>query len=437
MSLRDIFLIGFIFGSVPFILVRPWIGILMFSWISYMVPHKLAWGIAFDMPFAAVVAAATLLGLLFDKGDKSIPINSISVIWVIFIIHVSITTMFALHPGDAVEQWQQVVKIQLMAFVTIMLMKSREKLNALVWVIVLSIGFYGVKGGIFAIQTGMNYKVWGPGGFIQGNNELALALIIILPLIRYLQLNDARKWMRNLLGVAMGLIAVSIIASYSRGAFLAGSVMALALLSQTRKRGLVLLGVLLVIPVVLFLAPEQWTARMAGIQSFENDGSAMGRINAWGFAYNLAMDRPFVGGGFDSFTEVLFRTYAPDPADFHDSHSIYFGVLGEHGFVGLGLFLALGLVAFSTNGWIKRRTKDSEATHWAFDLASMIRVSLVGYAAGGAFLGLQYFDLVYHLIAITILLKLLVQREEALQYSRAIEPAAPPSSGRKPTTSLE
>ena len=75
-----------------------------------------------------------------------------------------------------------------------MLMRSRERITALVWVIVISIGFFGVKGGIFSLSTGFNYVVWGPnGGLIEGNNELALALIMIVPLLRFLQLNTTNN----------------------------------------------------------------------------------------------------------------------------------------------------------------------------------------------------------------------------------------------------
>ena len=49
------------------------------------------------------------------------------------------------------------------------------------WVMALSIGFFGVKGGIFTVVGGGENMVWGPpGSFIEGNNELALALIMVL-----------------------------------------------------------------------------------------------------------------------------------------------------------------------------------------------------------------------------------------------------------------
>ena len=39
---------------------------------------------------------------------------------------------------------------------------------------------------------------------------------------------------------------------------------------------------------------------------------------------------------------------------------------------------------------------------WAFHLASMCQVSLIGYLVGGAFLSLAYFDLPYDIIVILV-----------------------------------
>jgi probable O-glycosylation ligase (exosortase A-associated) len=86
-----------------------------------------------------------------------------------------------------------------------------------------------------------------------------------------------------------------------------------------------------------------------------------------------------------------------------DAHSIYFKVMGEHGFFGLGLFLLLGMLAWIRGRQIIKRCKDNPAKKWAADLAAMVQVSLIGYATGGAFLGLPYFDLPYHLIIIIML----------------------------------
>jgi hypothetical protein len=58
---------------------------------------------------------------------------------------------------------------------------------------------------------------------------------------------------------------------------------------------------------------------------------------------------------------------------------------------------------------------------WAASLASMCQVSLVGFAVGGAFLSLAYFDLPYDILVVVVVLRRLVERR-----IHALEPARPP-----------
>jgi len=137
----------------------------------------------------------------------------------------------------------------------------------------------------------------------------------------------------------------------------------------------------------------------------------MGRINAWTMAFNLANDRPLVGGGFDAFTESAFGKYAPDPSDVHAAHSIYFQVLGDHGYAGFALFLLLWILVWRDASWIIKYSRSRGELKWALDLARMTQVSLVGYFVGGAFLSLAYYDVPYNLVVALVLTRVLVERE--------------------------
>jgi probable O-glycosylation ligase (exosortase A-associated) len=375
-----------------------------------MNPHRLTWSFAYSFPFAQLTAIATLIGLLLSREPKRIPWVPITVIWLLLVLWMSLTTIFAIDTAHSLLEWGRTMKIQLMCFLTLMLMGARDRLNLLVWTIVVSLGFYGLKGGVFSILTGGEYRVFGPPeSFIQDNNTMALALIMILPLMRYLQLEASRRVIRWALALAMILTALSILTSQSRGAFLALAVMSIVLIFKSPYRVKLGLAIALVIPMFLIFMPERWFERMQTIEEYSQDRSAMGRINAWWFAYNLASDRPIFGGGFDTFTPDLFLKYAPDPYLYQDSHSIYFEMLAEHGFVGLALFLLLGVFALRVGSWISKNTKGRDDLSWARNLASMLQTGLIGYAVGGAFLGLAYFDLYYQMVAIMILTKCLVQ----------------------------
>jgi probable O-glycosylation ligase (exosortase A-associated) len=340
----------------------------------------------------------------------------------------SITTATALDTAASLPIWERVMKIQLMVFVTLALLHSRQHVHILMWIVAGSVAFFAIKGGLFTLRSGGEQRVYGPlGSFIEENNSLALATIMTIPLLRYLQLQATNRWIRYGLLGAMVLSGFSALGSQSRGGLIAIAAMLAFLWLKSRAR--VVTGILLLtlIPIAIDFMPEKWEERMRTIQTYEEDTSAMGRINAWMMAFNLAKDRPLVGGGFQIYNLDIFGRYAPDPTDVHSAHSIYFQMLGEHGFVGLALFLLLWLLVWRDAAWIDRQTRRREGMQWASDLARMIQASLVGYAVGGAFLNLAYYDVPYNLMVALLLTRILVEKqlrteEEAV---RAAAPRAP------------
>jgi probable O-glycosylation ligase (exosortase A-associated) len=306
---------------------------------------------------------------------------------------------------------EKVIKIQIMIFLTPLVITNRERLHGLVWIIALSLGFYGVKGGIFTIMNGGVYRVQGPeGSFITGNNEIALALLMTIPLMRYLQLNEKRKWLHLGLGGAMILTTLAAIGSQSRGALVGAAAMGTIFWLKSRNKFFSAIMIVVAVGLVAAIMPQAWYDRMSTIKTYEEDGSAQGRINAWWTAWNVAKDRP-TGGGFEMFQAPIFKIYAPEPEYVHDVHSVYFEILGEHGFVGLGLWLLLALLTWLTGSWVIRNAKRDPEKRWAADLAAMGQVSMIGYFAAGAFLGLAYFDLYYHILMIIILAKVIMLQE--------------------------
>jgi len=411
--MRDIAVTAVVFGLLPFILWRPHIGVLVWTWLGLMNPHRLCYTFALDMPFAYIVAVTTLFSLLMSKEPKKVPWTRESVLILILLGWMLLTTISSVYPDLAWYKLQEFAKVQLMIFVTLILIRSRERIDQLMWVIAMSLAFYGVKGGIFTILNGGVFHVRGPDGtFIGGDNEMGLALVMTIPLLRYLQLTTRRIWINQALVVVMILCALAAVGSQSRGALLGISAMGTFLWLKSRNKIVTALLGAIAVYLVIAVMPDQWYARMNTIKTYEQDQSAMGRINAWTMAFNLAKDRPF-GAGFDSFRGAMFDRYAPDPDNVHDSHSIYFQMLGHHGFVGLGLFLLLGTFTWFTASWIIKRARRVKERRWAGDLAAMVQVSLVGYATAGAFLGVAYFDLYYALITVVVLCKNLLEAEEA------------------------
>lgn len=424
--MRDLILTAFVFGAIPFILRNPFIGLLMWVWLGIMNPHRFTWGFAYSMPFAQIVALCTLIAMLVHaKKLNSIPTDRVTIALVLFVLWLGVSPLFSFQPDKEWDLWLRAFKIQFMVLVSLLLVTDRRQLHWLTWVLALSVGFFGIKGGLFTVLSAGAYRVWGPAqSFIADNNTLALALIMVVPLFRYLQLQSDNRWLKRACITALVLCIISIIGSQSRGAFLALAAMSLFLFFKSRKKGLIGLLILLALPVAWLLMPESWTERMASIRNYDEDASAMGRINAWSMAWNLAIDRFPIGGGFAVVAPEVFLRYAPNPDSVYTAHSIYFQVLGEHGFAGLALFLAVFGLTWLNGAWIMRAAKGKPELLWAHDLAAMCQVSLIGYAVGGAFLSLTYFDLPYYIVVILIVLRRLVREE---QESTVLAPKAAPA----------
>lgn len=404
--MRDIAITAVLAVLALISLGRPDIGVLTWTWVSMMNPHRLTWGFAYELPVAMVIALTTLIGLLFYKGEKRFPLTAPVILLLIFDLWMVLTHFAGFHPELVHDKALAILKIQFMVFVTIWVLATKRHINWFVGVVVFSIGFYGIKGGIFTIATGGNYRVWGPpSSFLEGNNEIALALILTIPLMYYFYRVLEGRWIRHGFLVAMILCAAAALGSQSRGALLAIAAMASLLWWRSDKK--IFFGSLMVVAGVLLIAmmPSTWEARMATISNYEQDLSAMQRIDVWRFTWNLAIANPILGGGYGIYTEDLNAIYNPNPiGGLRNAHSIYFGVLGEQGFLGLFLFLGIWFSVWKSCATMRRMTKSMPELQWAYWLASMVQVSLMGYLVGGAFLYLPYVDFPYNLLIISVIL---------------------------------
>lgn len=410
--MRDILVTLLVFGSLPFILRHAYIGVLVWSWLSYMNPHRLSWGFAYSMPFAQIVAVILFISLLFSNEKQKPPINSTVVVWFVFILWMAIATFNAQYSDPAMDMYLQILKVQVMTFLTLILITDEKKLNQLIWVIVASIGFFSVKGGIFTLLTGGAFRVYGPpSSNIAENNALAVAVLMVIPLMVYLYHISSNKWVRYGLIFSITMSLVSVIGSQSRGAVIAVLGVGLFFWLKTKTKIASGLAIIFFASLLFTFMPESWHERVESIYSYQEDESAMSRINSWQYSINVANDR-LTGGGLQSWSKEMFALYAPNPDSVFVAHSIYFSVLADHGWPGLILFLSILGLTWRSLSKVISRTKDIEGSPPNL-LARMLQVSLIAYIFGGLFLSLSYFDLPWHLITMAILLVRLFTNDEA------------------------
>jgi probable O-glycosylation ligase (exosortase A-associated) len=420
---RDIILMAYFVISVPVCFVRPFYGIALWTIVAFLNPHAFTWQrYTFRFPWAESVAIPTLLGFLFfSRGGWRRLMNAecvlMSLLWMWFTItsFISTSTPIFMHHADLTWfRWQFVSKILAMTLVTVAIVDSFDRLRKLTLIIAASFGFFVVKALPFVISTGGGMRVYGPeASMIADNNAFGLALNMTLPLFFCLAQVEEKPWLRRLLWALFVITIPATFFTYSRGA-LVGMVAIMGLLLLRSRSRLVLAPVIvLALAMALLFAPEGWKDRMDPTKENAIDGSAQARLNAWQFSWNLASDYPIAGGGFGTYTRELFAIYSPKVTrNIHGPHSIYFQMIGEHGFVGFTLYVLLLFQCF-----LGARRLDKEARSRGDDIVSqytrMFRFSLVAFLTSGAFLGLAYFDYFFTVVACMAILKNVVRREWA------------------------
>lgn len=432
-GLRDVIVLAIIAGLVPVSALRPWLGILAWYWIAFMVPHGLTWGFARTLPVAMLIGGATLLGWVFTKDRKPLPRT-----WTVFALlllaaHFTLTTMLAYDPQLAWGKWAWVSKALLMTFVTMTLFQDRDRLRGLYMVTALGLGFYGLKGGVWILRTGGGERVYGPDmSFFADNNTLGLALCMILPMLLYLSREEPRPWLKKTLRLVFCFTIIAILFTYSRGAFL-GLVIILVVLiwrSPWRVRfGMaILIGALVAAP----LLPARLWDRIQSIGEQESeetrDRSTQGRLDAWRVAWDIALERPFTGAGFRvMWNEDTWNIYYGSKLGIHvqrstDAHSLYFELLAEQGFVGFGLYLFILVSTLLTLRRTRKRWRGHAEHGYLANYAEMTQLCLYPFLVGGAFITVAYFDLYFYFVASSVMLRSLSDQAEQ---SLAPAPAAP------------
>lgn len=422
--MRDIVVLALVGAGALTALRRPWIGVLLWTWLSIMNPHRLTYGAAYAAPVALIAALATVIGLIFSRERQS-PFQGAPAWWLFALtLWITISWLMGIDIEGQQPMWERVMKIYFMTFVALMLLVTKERIIAFACVTLGSLAVLSVKGGIFTVATGGQYRVWGPpDSFIEGNNEFALATVVAIPMLHFLQLQLAKPWMRYAMTAVILLCVAAAVGSYSRGALLA--LLAMGGVFWWRSRHKALIGGLIVVAAITLsaLMPAEWWNRMQTINEYSEDESAMGRINAWLVAWRVA-ETHFFGAGMSYQYSALFSQFGTYEDIVRAAHSIYFEILGNHGIIGLLLYLALWISAYRSAGWLRKNaTKHDPDAKWAADLGAMAQASIASFAVGGAFLSLSYFDLPYNILVMIVLTRSWVERRAIGQKTSTLQPA--------------
>ncbi|HYO14549.1 MAG TPA: putative O-glycosylation ligase, exosortase A system-associated [Thermoanaerobaculia bacterium] len=421
--MRDLLVIAVIYGSLPVIVFRPYLGLLVYCWLAFMRPQDMAWGASKVLPLSQWVALAMLAGIVLTLGRERLATLKQQTVYLILLVGwISLSVANALVPRLTEATYGYYWKAVLIAILTTGLVRDRRRFRILLLLVAFSIGFLGAKRGLFGLLRGGIRYHDGPGGFMNDNNAFALALNMILPLLVGIAVVEKEKILKVVSWTMAGLCLLTILFTFSRGGLLTLCLITPLLIWRSRQRLLVGAVLALGLSAFLFFTSDSFTAeyaeRASTISDYEEDRSAMGRLQAWNTSWRVFLDYPWTGVGPNNFI-VVHPVYSPNPGEFRVSHNMYLQFLSECGFPALLFFLAtLG----STLLGLQKLRAETTTQAWAETYARMFQISIFAYLVGSVFLNTAYNELIYELIGLAVSLEVIARTAPAEEEMPATVP---------------
>ncbi|HPF15436.1 MAG TPA: putative O-glycosylation ligase, exosortase A system-associated, partial [Planctomycetota bacterium] len=370
--MRDLIITIFILGAVPFSFRRPFLGLLVFSLLAYMRLQDLAWGFAAVQRWSLLITVVSLLGYVADRYRAYPVLNMRTLLLIGMVLQVGVGLFFAV--GDApvdYDGYVEYVKIIFIALFTTAVVRTQSQLRILVWVIALSMGFHGAKNGVAAvIKMGNLFIDHGPGGLIRDNNDFALAIAMTVPWIYYLAKSEKNPVLTKVMYAIVPLCGLTVISTRSRGGTLSLALAALIIIWRSRNRVMGLIVGISAVALVTVIAPSEYKERLSTIQSYDKDGSAMGRLRAWGVAMRMIDAHPVFGVGFNRFA-LNHLDFQPNPTEGERAggkalvaHNSYFQIWAESGTPAFAMYMALIFATFWDIWRVRWRAKRLYVDSW-------------------------------------------------------------------------
>ncbi len=387
-----------------------------YIWVDLFSPQQVSFSIINQIPISMIVGAAAIFGyLLFDRRN---PPRFVLGLWllVIWAIWITMTTLWAEVPAAAWEKWDWAIKTVVFAVFLPFVIRSRIQIEAMILTIVFAVSGTMMAGGMKTLVTGGGYHI--AIGLISGNSglaegsTLANTCIAIIPLILFIRKHTLILGRHALLDwFCFGLIGAAILTAlgtYERTGIVTLAVLGGFLWVQSKHKILFAVLPLIVAALGLSLMSSEWSDRMGTISQFRAEDSALGRIAVWLWTLDYASTHP-LGGGFSVYLIDSFRVPIEGTTDFLQItgkafHSIYFEVLGEQGFVGLGIFLSMIGCMLVYLRSVARASRAVPENAWLYELARALTSSTVIYLIGGAFVGIAFQPMFYYWFACAICL---------------------------------
>jgi probable O-glycosylation ligase (exosortase A-associated) len=426
--MRALLVLAIVAGWLLPAIRSPFHAFLLYVWFSVFQAHDWSWGalgsLRLSMLLGLVLVVPSMLRLQFPNVTHPLSIGAL--------LFVGVSLVAQQGAVDAAAGWNAIDLLSTMVLVALFgvsLTTTRERALAQIGVIGASLGLHAAYSG-FAVATRGGQLLSGLGGVLGDNNSYALAMVRVIYLIVAMVQNTTRSWVRIAYAVALPFCLVGVVATFSRGAFVALAVSLTAFVFLQRRRLLGVVALAGIATVGALLVPEGYEDRIGTVGNFEEERSAQGRVHFWQVAIEMVKDRPF-GVGLGNY-EWAYDQYDFSGGDFgygRAVHSIHFQALAETGYLGFAIFewlLFYSLwVAFKVRSRAKRDELPAEMRHFLFTSANALIASMIAFIVGGSFLSQALNDLNWLTFSLAAALDLVSR--DALAAAQAPAPGPGPA----------
>ena len=465
--MRDLAFVGFLLALIGMGLRRPFLLVLAYVYIDIVAPQRLTYFLLNVVPISLIAVALAVGGWLLadDKAHSRFAPRQAMIL--MLLLYCLGTTLSADFPVEALDKWDWVWKCLAFAAFLPLTLRTRLRIEALLLVMILSAATIIIVGGIKTLASGgggygqLDLMVSNNSGLYEGSTISTVAIAIVPLLFWFMKHGTVfpPEWRVKLFCLALMFACLLIpVGTSTRTGLLCIGLVALLSLRTVKRKALYIttLGVCALVAVPFL--PSAFTERMNTIKTYQADESASTRLAVWKWTIDYAREHPF-GGGFEAYRGNHIRyeikkvdgaptssaaPAAPDAAPLPVAdkltmdkarayHSAYFEMLGEQGYPGLALWLAISLIGLVRMEVLRRRYRDPAGEFaWAGQLASALQTAHFVYLLGAGFIAIAFQPFIYMLIGAQIGLDTYLARRRAEQSFRPIRrspaPPLPPAA---------
>ncbi|MFH1898770.1 MAG: O-antigen ligase family protein [Candidatus Desantisbacteria bacterium] len=391
-----------IFATTVIIAFAPYLGIILFYVFSFCSPDELS-GVPFPLAIIIMTAIAWVLKELNPKEMvKSFQTRSFFAFWLTIVI----SAIFAYKREYCLTPLLDFTQLFVFYIVTINLINSEKKFYSVVWAIVIIFALLSFKGMVSWAMDGIT-RIGGAGG---DDDHFAVALCMALPFSLYILFTERNGFKQIAAIISFFLIICGIITTISRGGFMGLGIVLFLFFLKVKKPAFLFIYLFFFVFILLaglLLIPKEYVERLHTIPHYQEDQSAMARIQFWHAGGKMMIERPITGVGIGNFKEIGYL-YEPGIEGFV-AHNAFIQVASECGILGFLAFVWLIISSMIRSFRLRERLKAAHGGKRLIPFTHMIEVSFPAYVVCASFCGSLLseldFEFLYLLIAMGVCLE--------------------------------